>query len=104
MRAGHRNKWVTLARSKRSDGEAIWTALSPAGEWAAIQPLPPGGADGRSTLHQIEMRYHAGVTIDTRIQYVDARLSRTRDFYVRGVQSVNEAGDSLILFAEEVQP
>jgi head-tail adaptor len=104
MRAGPCNKWVTLANSPDSSDDAIWTDLSPSGIWAAIEPLPPGGSDNRSITHLVRMRYHPAVTLDTRIQYADARIDRTRSLYVRGVQSVNEAADELRLLCEEVQP
>ncbi len=104
MRAGLCNKWVTLFHDPATEDAAKGTALDPPAIWAAIEPLPPGGTDTRAQAHTIRMRFHPGVTIDTRIDYVDARVDRTRSFYVRGLQSVNEAGDELRLFCEEVQP
>lgn len=104
MRAGPCNKWVTLARYPEDDDEARGTPLTPEGVWAAIEPLPPGGTDNRTITHLVRMRFHPEVTLDTRIQYVDARVGRTRSLFVRGVQAVNEAGDELQLLAEEVQP
>ena len=104
MRAGACNKWVTLARWPETEDDARGAPLNPEGIWAAIEPLPPGGSGNRAQDHQIRMRFHPEVTIDTRVQYVDARINRTRDFYVRGVQSVNEAGDEMVLLCEEVAP
>lgn len=104
MRAGSCNKWVTLDRWPATDTEPRGTPLSPPGIWAAIEPLTPGGADNRTTTHVVRMRFHPEVTCDTRIQYADARLGRTRDLFVRGVQTVNEDGDEMVLLAEEVAP
>ena len=51
---------------------ACGTPLSPAGVWAAIEPLPPGTSDTNRTLtHQVRMRFHPEVTMDTKIEYVD---------------------------------
>jgi head-tail adaptor len=104
MRAGRCNKWVTLSRWPETSSESRGTPLSPEGVWAAIEPLPPGGTDNRAIAHTVRMRFHPEVTLDTRIEYVDARIGRTRALYVRGVQSVNEAGDEMQLFAEEIEP
>jgi Bacteriophage head-tail adaptor len=104
MRAGACNKWVTLARWPETDTEARGTPLSPEGIWAAIEPLAPGGADNRTITHTVRMRFHPEVTLDTRVAYADARINRTRHLFVRGVQAVNEAGDEMVLLAEEVQP
>lgn len=104
MRAGPCNKWVTLARNPATATESEGTPLSPSGIWAAIEPLPPGTGEGRTTTHLVRMRFHPEVTLDTKIAYEDARIGRTRTLYVRGFQSVSEAGDELRLLAEEVQP
>lgn len=104
MRAGPANKWVSLARNPATEDEAEGTPLSPANVWAAIEPLAPGGSDGRTLAHQIRTRFHPQITLDTKVTYKDARTNTTRVFYVRGVQTVNEAGDEMVLFAEEVQP
>lgn len=103
MRAGPCNKWVTLSRAPEANTEAQFTDLDPAGCWAAIEPVPPG-ADGRTITHLVRMRYHPEVTCDTRVLYADGRLNRTRAIFVRGVQTVNEAGDEMVLLAEEVEP
>ncbi len=105
MRNGACNKWVTLSRSPATDTQAKGTPLSPDGIWAAIEPLPPGTSDTDRTLtHLVRMRFHPEVTIDTQIDYADARLGRTRSLFVRGVQSVNEAGDEIRLYCEEIAP
>lgn len=104
MRAGPCNKWVTLSRWPETDTEARGTPLNPPGIFAAIEPLAPGGSDNRTTTHVVRMRFHPEVTCDTRIQYADARVSRTRSLFVRGVQSVDENGDELRLLCEEVAP
>jgi head-tail adaptor len=103
MRAGACNKWVQLAKGPQVAG-GPFAPLSPEGSWAAIEPLAPGGADDRSLTHIVRMRYHPEVTFDTRVAYADARKNRTRYLFVRGVQTVNEAGDEMVLLAEEVEP
>lgn len=103
MRAGGCNKWVTLVRWPETEDEVRGTPLNPPGIFAAIEPISPG-TENRVTTHMVRMRYHPEVTCDTRIAYADARLGRTRHLYVRGVQSVDEAGDELRLLCEEIQP
>jgi len=106
MRAGACNKWVTLAQGPQvSNGP--FAPLAPEGVWAAIEPFQPGGSDDRTTTHLIRLRYHAEVATAwpaVQITYVDGRTSTTRVFYVRGLQTVNEAGDEMRLLCEEVQP
>lgn len=104
MRAGSCNKWVTLSRNPATEDEADGTPLSPSGVWAAIEPLQPGSSDNRTINHQVRMRFHPGVTLDTKIDYVDHRTGRTRALFVRGVQTVNEQGDEMRLLCEEIQP
>lgn len=104
MRSGLCNKWVTLSRAPVANTDQRWTDLSPSGIWAAIEPLAPGGSDNRTITHLVRMRFHPEVTLDTRINYEDARINRTRSLYVRGVQAVDEAGDEMRLLVEEVQP
>jgi head-tail adaptor len=105
MRVGRTNKWVRLLRNPATENEVEGTPLSPEWCWAGIEPLPPGSStESRTISHLVLMRFHADVTLDTKIEYADARINRTRTLYVRGVQSVNEAGDEMFLFAEEIQP
>jgi head-tail adaptor len=105
MRNGACNKWVTLSRSAETTSEdPHGNELTPSGVWAAIEPLAPGGSDNRTLTHVVRMRFHPEVTVDTRIDYADARLGRTRLLFVRGLQVVDEAGDEMRLLAEEVMP
>ncbi len=104
MRAGHRNKWVSLMRWPADDDEARGEPLSPPNDWVSISPLPPGGTDDRAITSLMELRYRSDVTLDTRIDYENARTSRTHKYFVRGVQSVNESGDAMVLLVEDVQP
>lgn len=106
MRAGLCNKYVALAQGPQATN-GPFAALSPEHVWAAIEPLPPGGTDNRTTTHLIRTRYHAQlaqVWPETRVAYADGRTSTTRFFFVRGLQSVNEVGDEIRLLCEEVQP
>ena len=105
MRGGACNKWVTLVRWPDTQDDVRGTPLNPSGIWASIEPFPPGGvSDDRTITHLVRMRFHPEVTIDTRISYADMRIGQTRQLFVRGVQTVDEAGDEMRLLAEEVQP
>ena len=99
MRPGRHQKWVTLSRSPQTtpDSDGFFEDLSPAGVWAAIQPLQPQ-ADGRSMFHYVTMRYHPQVTVDVRV------LCGTRELFVRGVQNVDDRNVELRLYCEEVVP
>ena len=106
MRAGPCNKKVALSQGPQATS-GPFAPLSPENVWAAIEPLAPGGSDDRTTTHLVRTRYHAQVAQvwpHTRIAYVDARTGTTRYFFVRGLQSVNEAGDEMRLLCEEVTP
>jgi head-tail adaptor len=99
MRAGRLTKWVTLANQpdQPDDADGFFEALDPAGVWAGIRPLPPA-ADGRTLQHEVEMRYHPQVTMDTRILY------GTRELFVKGFQNVDDRNVELRLLCEEVVP
>lgn len=103
---GSYNLYVTLSRAPESASDTqFFTPLNPVGAWAAIRPTL--GADGRTTEHVIEMRYHPQVSVDTRIVYEDASRpsgKTTRQFFVRGVQNMDEAGAVMRLLCEEIAP
>lgn len=104
MRTGACNKYVALAQGPQA-ASGPFAALSPANVWASIEPSAPGDSiTDRTITHLVRMRFHAQVSLQTRIAYVDARQSGspTRYLYVRGFQAVNEAGDELRLLCEEV--
>jgi len=105
MNVGMLDKRVALARcpQRTDDADGFWEPLTPEFVAAAIQPLSPAG-DGRTTTHQVIMRYHAQVTVDTRMQYVDPKKGYIRELFVRGVQDVNERHETLVLTCEEVTP
>lgn len=106
MRMGACSKYVALAQGPQTSS-GPFAALSPENDWAAIEPFTPGGSDDRTTAFLVRMRYRADVAVSwptLRVAYADGRTSTTRYFYVRGCQSVNEAGDEIRLLAEEVQP
>lgn len=98
--AGRTRQYVSLARTPQTspDSDGFWEALSPPDVWCAIQPLPAGSGDGRSTFHLVTMRYHPQVTMDTRITF------GTRELFVRNVQNVDERNRELRLYCEEVVP
>jgi head-tail adaptor len=98
MRAGRLNQWVTLSRSPQetNDSDGFFEALDPPGVWAAIAPAASG--EERTLLHDVQMRYHPQVSIDTRIVY------GTRQLFVKGCVNVNEANVELRLQCEEILP
>lgn len=101
MRPGKFDKFVTLSRAPQTPGDSdgFFEALSPATAWVALEPLQPFESDGTRTQgFYVSMRYHDGVTVDTRIVY------GSREFYVKGVQNVNEKNRELRLYCEEVAP
>lgn len=65
--------------------------------WAAVQPSAPGAFDEQRITHIVNMRYHAQVTLNTRITH------RDRYLIVKGMQNVDERNEELVLLCEEVQ-
>jgi len=106
MRIGRMNRFVTLSRNPDVPGtEHKFEPLNPQAVWCAIEPLGPTIADETRMLSsRVTMRFHKEVTIDTRIVYADPVLGRDRELFVRGVQNVDDANDTLVLFCEEVVP
>jgi head-tail adaptor len=98
-RVGRFNKWVTLSRCPQhtNDTDGFFEPLSPAGAWAAIRPLPPS-LDGRTIQHEVGMRFHPQVNMDTRIVF------DTRELFVKGFQNINEDDAELRLLCEEIIP
>jgi head-tail adaptor len=101
---------VTLSRSPQEtdDSDGYFEPLSPSEWWASIQPLSPGSGEGRAVQHQVAMRWHPQVTMDTRIVYLDpyrktdANPTGQRELFVRGFQNVNERNEKLYLLCEEI--
>ena len=105
MRVGNQNFLVELARNpqRTDDNDGFWEPLTPSTWWCAIQPVL-GGGDGRTMQHQVTMRFHREVTIDTRIAFYDEVLLRDRELFVTSIQNVNSGNAELRLICEEVQP
>lgn len=105
MNVGLLNKRVALANRPQTtdDADGFWEPLSPEFVAAAIRPLPPG-ENGRTITHEVIIRYHPQVTVDTRMQYTDSRKGYIRELYVHGVQDVDEAHNEMHLLCEEVTP
>lgn len=109
LAAGRLNKLVTLSRSPQTtnDSDGFFEALVPQTVWAAIEPQ---GADGRTVTHLVTIRYHAQVTMDTRLVYLDpdrittANPTGARAIYVKGFQNVAEHNEEMRLLCEEVIP
>jgi len=106
MQPGKQKTWVSLANKTNIPGDADgdFNALTP--DWMPVQvePLSPGSSDGRSILHQVTMRFHPQVSLDTRMVYTDPVLGRDRQLFVRGYQNVNGENAWLRLICEEIQP
>lgn len=98
MDVGLLNQWVTLSRCPVTtpDSDGFFEDLSPVGVWAAIQPLSPSPND-RTISYLVTMRYHAGITVDTRI------VHGSKELFVKGVQHVDVGKAELRLYCEEVQ-
>lgn len=105
MRISGLNKYVSLSRSPQTSGDSdgFYEALNPPNAWVSIEPQGPTG-EGRSVEHLIKMRWHAQVTMDTRLVYADGALGRSREFFVRGFMNASEANDELRLLCEEIIP
>src|SRR5690348_10099799 len=99
------NRRVSLSRSPQvsGDSDGFFEALRPATVWAQIQPVAAGDNE-RSSFHQVVIRFHRQVTMDTRLVYADPVLGRDRELFVRGVQNVDEANREMRLLCEEVVP
>ncbi len=98
MRAGPLNKWGDLANSptEPGDDDGFYAPLNPARVPMAIESVAPGNSDGRVSMHIVRMRYHPGVTLETRITV------GTKQLFVKGIQDVNQQGVEMRLFCEEV--
>lgn len=98
IRAGDLTHYVALENPTTTpDGDGgfttTWAALSPSHAWASVVPATAGRLERivastvqSASSHIVEMRYHPGVTIQTRIT-----LDGPRYLQVTGVQNVDEA-------------
>lgn len=105
MRPGRANKYVNLFHKPTSASDPKFdNPLNPPRIAAQIQPLEPSFSDDtRGQLSRVTIRYHAQVTLDTHMQWVD-RTGRLRTLFVKGVQNVDEDNAEMVLFCEEVIP
>ncbi len=107
MRVGKHNRYVSLSqRFQESDATSgPYPELTPPKWWCSISPAPPGGGDGRTQLHQVTMRFHPQVTVDTLITYADPLLHRDRFLLVTAPpQNVDDDNSEMRLLCEEVTP
>lgn len=93
-----------------------WTGLSPSQVYASIMPATARDLERQvassvqaTASHIITIRYHPGVTTQTRItkgpRNIDDTLpAGSREFIVTGVQNVEERNIELRIAAEEVVP
>ena len=88
---------VSLANAPTTtpDSDGFYADLSPSSVWASIEPFAPQNGD-RVTTHLVRMRYHAGVTLETKITF------GSRQLFVKGIQNVQERNEELRLLCEEV--
>ena len=104
MPAGLRDKRVTLdapgAPVADADGGFLdaYTPLDPPDAFAAIVPVTArdqerafAGTVLATATHEITVPYHPGVTIETRVTYVDPRSGRTRALQVTALRDPDEA-------------
>lgn len=101
MRAGELRHLVHVFRMTHQVAEtgANPEELEPSPVYASIQPFAPGAtSDDRAITHDVRMRYHEGVSVDTYL------LFGTRQLFVRGIQDVDEKHAELRLLCEEVIP
>lgn len=86
-----------IGPQQSGDSDGFEEPLSPEYVWAQIQPLPPQD-DGRQRGALITIRHHAQMTVDCCVVY------NGRQFFVKGVQDVDEQGAEMRLYCEEVIP
>ena len=111
--AGQRDKLVQLEDfTSAPDGEGGttegWVALSPATAYVHIQPATESDLERAASgvilstaTHVIEMPYHPGVTITSRLRYTKPGTTKERIFNITAVKNPDEADRDLVLVAEE---
>jgi head-tail adaptor len=114
--SGQRTKVVTLENpgAPVPDGAGgyteTWAALNPPTAWVALDALASADMERltadtivASGTHQVTLPYHPGVTVETRLTYVDPDRG-PRVFQVLGLRDPNEARRELVLVAAETRP
>lgn len=93
-----------LARVATSDGGATMEYQTEAMVWSGVTPLGPGKpaagvqADEKAT-HRFTMRFGLAVTTD---HFLLLEGATARRFRVRGIANQAEAGEALVIEAEEI--
>ncbi len=90
--------WVDLSQG---DGDAGPLTYSPSRWHCVITPAPPTAFDENKVTHEVRGRYHAQISTNTRLTFVD-RNSVTHWLYVRGVQDERLMNQRIVLLCEEV--
>lgn len=107
--SAHR-KLVTLALKTQTtnDTDGVYEDLNPPQWWCSLEPVSPGHSDGTRVIQFFARgRFRPDITIDVRMIYLDplrrssSNETGQREFFVKGVQNVNEANQELILFVDE---
>lgn len=111
VRLGDLRTLVTLDNPTRTaDTEGgyteTWAALDPSQAFVAIRRLSGRERNNANTVlatatHEVKMRYHSGVTTQTRLSWTD-RAERARALSVIEVDDVEERGAELRLTCAEV--
>lgn len=101
----HRVAVENPTRASDGDGGYVdtWAAASPSPVWAAIEPATAraierqAGATIEGPIDSlVTLRYHAGVTMKTRLVF------ENRTLHVRGIQNLQERDRFLVLACQEV--
>lgn len=112
--AGKRDKWVLLTDPSGSmpDGEGGytegWMPLDPPNVYARINPASQAdmeraapGTTVTMVTHMVDMDYHPGVSVRTRMEYDDPDRG-LRLFQFTSVRDPDEARRSLVIVAQEL--
>jgi len=93
-----------------------WLPLTPPKVWAAIVPATARDVERRmantvqaAVTHLVTIRYHAGVTMQTRLtkgpRNADGTLpAGSRQFQVTGIQNPEERNEAMVLACVEIVP
>lgn len=89
-----RNRYLTL--SEITDTNPI-LAFDPPGLWASVQPVADGFGEKRISA-RVETDWHPQVSFNTVMTDDDSQ-----QWYVKGIQRVNDGRDTMVLNCEMVE-
>ena len=93
---GQYRHWVDLDDPDPDTARTI----TPSRVKCAIRPQASAGDESQRT-YQVLTRFHAGITLNTRLRHTDAR-GATHHLYVRGIENADMLDRDLVLICEEV--